>query len=164
MEMKAHPIDARSLVEGIQVMKQFFDRSTRCLEEADSSFAPKPEMFTVAAQVAHVAQTVDWFVEGAFRPQGFAMNFEELDRAARKVSSLTEARAWLDRSVANAVATIRSKSAEVLAEPLPEGPVMGGMPRYEIVDAMADHTAHHRGALTVYARMRGRTPAMPYMD
>jgi len=58
MEVKTHPIDARSLVQGIQVMKQFFDRSTRCLEEADSSFAPKPEMFTVAAQVAHVAQTV----------------------------------------------------------------------------------------------------------
>ena len=32
----------------------------------------------------------------------------------------------------------------------------------QIVAAMADHTSHHRGALTVYARLRGKTPAMPY--
>ena len=46
---------------------------------------------------------------------------------------------------------------------LPEGPVMGGAPRLAIVNAITDHTAHHRGTLTVYSRLRGHTPAMPYM-
>jgi uncharacterized damage-inducible protein DinB len=164
METKAHPTDVQSLVKDVQAMKLFFDRSTKCLDESDASFAPKPEMFTVAGQVAHVAQTIDWFVEGAFRPQGFSMDFEAMDGAARKISSLSEARAWLDRSVAGAVETINSKSMEEMNQPLPEGPIMGGMPRFAIVEAVADHTAHHRGALTVYARMCGKTPAMPYLD
>ena len=32
--------------------KDFFDRSTRVLDEADSGFRPKPDMMTVAQQVA----------------------------------------------------------------------------------------------------------------
>ncbi len=28
----------------------------------------------------------------------------------------------------------------------------------------SSHTAHHRGALAVYARLLGKVPAMPYMD
>jgi hypothetical protein len=27
-----------------------------------------------------------------------------------------------------------------------------------------DHTAHHRGALTVYSRLLGKVPKMPYAD
>ena len=46
---------------------------------------------------------------------------------------------------------------------LPEGPVMGGQPRFTIFGAITDHTTHHRGALTVYSRLRGHVPAMPYM-
>ena len=33
-----------------------------------------------------------------------------------------------------------------------------------VVSAITDHTAHHRGALTVYARVSGLVPPMPYMD
>jgi uncharacterized damage-inducible protein DinB len=42
--------------------------------------------------------------------------------------------------------------------------VMGGAPRYAVISAIEDHTAHHRGALTVYSRLRGHVPTMPYMD
>jgi uncharacterized damage-inducible protein DinB len=27
---------------------------------------------------------------------------------------------------------------------------------------MVEHTAHHRGALTVYSRLLGKVPLMPY--
>jgi uncharacterized damage-inducible protein DinB len=47
---------------------------------------------------------------------------------------------------------------------LPKDGVMGGAPRIAIVGAIADHTAHHRGALTVYARLLGVVPPMPYME
>ena len=50
--------------------KEFFERSTRVLEEADSQFKPNDNMMTVAQQVAHTAITLDWFVEGASRPEG----------------------------------------------------------------------------------------------
>jgi uncharacterized damage-inducible protein DinB len=41
---------------------------------------------------------------------------------------------------------------------------MGGLPRCTILNALTDHTAHHRGALSVYARLLGLVPPMPYMD
>ncbi|MCF8432232.1 MAG: DinB family protein [Melioribacteraceae bacterium] len=31
-----------------------------------------------------------------------------------------------------------------------------------VVGAIADHSAHHRGALAVYARLAGKVPKMPY--
>lgn len=151
------------LVQELKDAKDYFDRSTRCLDEADSEFSPAPGTWTVAQQVAHAAQTVDWFFEGAFRPEGFSMDFDKHLTAVAHVRSLAEARAWLDRSFAQAAAQLQSRSAEELAHPLPEG-IMGGMPRATIVGAIVDHTAHHRGALTVYARLLGRVPAMPYME
>ncbi len=46
--------------------------------------------------------------------------------------------------------------------PLPEGPVMGGAPRMAIISAIEEHTAHHRGALSVYSRLLGLGPPVPY--
>ena len=153
------------LTESLSMSKEFFDRSTRCLTEAHQDFQPTPEMMTVAQQVAHVAQTIDWFIEGAFhRAEGFDMDFENHMRPVMAIGSLAQARAWLDKSVTSAIAEIKAKSMEELQAPLPEGPVMGGAPKLSIIGAIEDHTAHHRGALTVYARLNGLVPAMPYMD
>ena len=41
---------------------------------------------------------------------------------------------------------------------------IGGIPRIAIIGSITDHTAHHRGALSVYARLNGVVPPMPYMD
>ena len=76
----------------VAAMKEYFDRSTRALEEADSTFSPKDGMFTVAQQIAHAAQTVDWFFEGAFAEGGFSMDFENMDKEVRQVSSLAAAK------------------------------------------------------------------------
>ncbi|HEX2224787.1 MAG TPA: DinB family protein [Thermoanaerobaculia bacterium] len=151
------------LVQELKAAKEYFDRSTRCLSEADSQFSPAAGTWTVAQQVAHAAQTVDWFFEGAFRPEGFSMDFDKHMAEVAEVRSLAAARAWLDRSFDQAAAQIESRSAEELAQPLPAG-IMEGMPRAAIVGAIVDHTAHHRGVLTVYSRLLGKVPAMPYMD
>ena len=142
--------------------KDFFDRSTRVLDEPDSNFRPQEGLMTAAQQVAHVAQTLEWFIEGASRPEGFDLDFEKLGKELESVTSLAAARAWLDKAYASAIQFLRSKSAEELAAPLPQGPVMGGQPISDIVWAMVEHTAHHRGALTVYSRMLGKGPPMPY--
>ena len=42
------------------------------------------------------------------------------------------------------------------------GEIMTGAPKMAIVGAIADHTAHHRGSLAVYARLLGKEPKMPY--
>ena len=142
--------------------QDFFNRSTRVLEEADSHFAPAAGMMTVAQQVAHAAQTLDWFVKGATRPEGFDLDFAKHAQEVGAVTSLAAARSWLEKSYAGAVAFLRSQSADDLARPLPAGPVMGGQPVSDIVWAMVEHTAHHRGALTVYSRALGKVPVMPY--
>ena len=66
--------------------------------------------------------------------------------------------------MAVAKATLSSKSNAELTAPIADGPIMGGAPRMAIISAITDHTAHHRGALTVYARVSGLVPPMPYMD
>ena len=62
----------------LSAMKEYFDRSTGVLEEADSTFAPKEGMFTASQHVAHAAQTRSWFVQGAFAPEGFDLDFERI--------------------------------------------------------------------------------------
>lgn len=147
----------------ILASKEFFERSTRVLEESDSEFRPREGMMTVAQHVAHTAQTLDWFIDGASRPEGFDLNFEEQAKALKNVKSLGEARIKFAAACDRACEFLRSKTPEELARPLPPGPVMGSQPISEIVWSMVEHTAHHRGALTVYSRLLGKTPPMPYM-
>ncbi|WP_321475623.1 DinB family protein [uncultured Paludibaculum sp.] len=145
-------------------MKEYFDRSTRALEEADSGFAPQAGLFTTAQVVAHVAQTVEWFLDGAFAATGFSLDFEKMDAEVRAVTSLTAAHAWFEKACATVQASIAAHSEEEWLAALPPGPIMGGLPRVAIFNALTDHTAHHRGALTVYTRLLNKVPPMPYMD
>jgi uncharacterized damage-inducible protein DinB len=142
--------------------KEFFERSTRVLDEADSGFRPREGMMTVAQLVAHTAQTLDWFIVGVSRPEGFDFDFEKQAKALAAATSLAAARQMLETAYANAIGFLRSRSPEDLARPLPPGPVMGGQPVSDIVWGMVEHTAHHRGALTVYTREIGKVPPIPY--
>ncbi len=150
------------LIAELQKVEEFFNASTRCLNEGDSVFRPVEGMMTAAQQVAHVARTVDWFVDAIKSPTGFDMNFAAHWEESNSVTSLSDARAWFARSIRNAIGVIEGLTEEQLRAPLPEGPVMGGAPKLAIVSGIADHTAHHRGALTVYSRLVGKTPDMPY--
>jgi uncharacterized damage-inducible protein DinB len=155
---------AQDLITDLNMSEEFFERSTRCLTEDQSNYRPAEGVWTAAQQVAHVAQTVDWFIEGASRPEGFDLDFEKHAAAIQGVTSLTEARAWVARAYGNAKTFFEGKSDAELLRPLPQGPVMGGVPILAIVGAIVDHSAHHRGALTVYSRMLGKTPIMPYAE
>jgi uncharacterized damage-inducible protein DinB len=142
--------------------QDFFARSTRVLEEADSNFRPQDGMMTAAQQVAHVAMTIDWFIQGASRPEGFDLDFEKAAKEMDKVNSLSAARAMLDASYKRAVEFVSSQTPEQMSAPLPPGPVMGGEPTGDIIWGIVEHTAHHRGALTMYSRLLGKVPPMPY--
>jgi len=153
----------QSLIEMLQSSEEYFNRSTSCLSEEHSTFKPQNESMTVAQQVAHVAQTLEWFIEGGFRPEGFDLDFEGQAKDVMRTTSLAAARERLARAWAAANERFGQSSDEELMAPLPEGTVMGGLPRITIGGAMQEHTAHHRGALTVYSRLLGLTPPMPYM-
>ena len=155
---------AQQAVAKLNSAQEYFNRSTRGLTEEHSGLVPAPGMMTAAQQVAHAAQTIDWFIAGAFSPAGFDVDFEAHAKVVQACTSLAAAHAWFEKAVAGAKATVGSKSDAELMAPLPPGPIMGGAPRMAIFGAITDHTAHHRGALTVYARTKGIVSPMPYMD
>lgn len=155
---------ANAQVKQLKQSLQYFSRTCSVFKEDDARYAPTPGQFSVAQHVAHVAQTIDWFVEGAFRPAGFDLDFAAHHAAVRRVESLPEAFTWLARSIDAASSSLGARSDEELLAPIAAGPVMGGEPRIAIIGAIAEHMAHHRGALSVYARMLGYAPPMPYAD
>ena len=157
------PVDLSGLRAILESSRQFFARSTDVLTDEHSDFAPAEGLMTAVNQVAHVAHTLDWFAEGMQSPEGFDMDFEAHLEKIMAVTSLTEARAWVDRAFDAFLQLLDEKDAAFWSTPMAEGPVMGGQPRQSVIGAIADHTAHHRGVLTVYSRLQGLVPNMPYM-
>ncbi len=155
---------AEQAVVELNAAQEYFNRSTRNLKEEPSGAAPAAGMMTAAQQIAHTAHTIDWFIQGAFWPEGFDLDWDKHAKLVNGYTSLTAARTWFDKAVAAAKAAVATKSDADLMALLPPGPIMGGVPRMAIFSAITDHTAHHRGALTVYARSQGIVPPMPYME
>ena len=152
---------ASDIATQLETSLKYMKSTISIFEEDDAGFAPQPELYTVTGHIAHAADSVDWFVEGAFG-KGWNLDFEGLIAAARAVETLEEANGWLDRAFAKAIAAFESASDEDLLATIPDERIMRGAPRYAIVGPIVDHTAHHRGALTVYARLLGKVSPMPY--
>jgi uncharacterized damage-inducible protein DinB len=155
-------LQKEGLIKELDSVYTFFMNTIDCLSEEDSKFTPKEGMFTTSQQIAHAAKTIDWFMDGAFVSNGFDMNFDKLEEETKKVTSLEEAKTSFGKAINRAKDIIGKLSDEELVKPLPEGPIMGGVPKLVVIGALADHTAHHRGALAVYARLIGKEPKMPY--
>lgn len=148
----------------IETARVFFWNTINGLEEADSGFAPKQGMMTVAQQIAHVAHTIDWFFDGAFDPDGFDTDWDQHRQEIGKVTSLKVAKEWLDRSFRTALKKIDEKPENEWKKPIADGMIMEGAPRCAISGAISDHTAHHRGSLATYTRLLDKIPGMPYMS
>ena len=154
---------AHQLAEELRRSKQYFDRSTSTLQEEDAGYAPADGLMHTAGMMAHVAQTVDWFADAAFTDKGFVMDFEGMGAQAMAVTSLADARKWVDKAYARAIEAVAKCSDAEIMTPFGPNEIMGPIPKAGLVSAVADHTAHHRGVLATYARLCGRVPPMPYM-
>ncbi len=152
---------SEGLVQQLESTQKFFKTTLSVFESEDGGFAPFPELYTVAGQVAHAADSIDWFIEGAFG-DGWDLDYDASIAKAKAVTSLQEANEGLDRAFTNAIAVVGAASDQVLGEPIPDKTIMGGAPRLSVVSAIVDHTAHPRGSLAVYARLIGKEPPMPY--
>ncbi len=147
----------------LQTARQFFLNSISCLQEEDSAYAPQAGMYTVAQQVMHTAQSIEWFIDGAFGSSGFDMNFERHIAEAKQCESLDQAIKRFNEAIANAIQTLQNASDADLTTPFPsDSPIMAGIPKMAAISGISDHTAHHRGVLTVYSRLLGKIPQMPY--
>lgn len=154
---------AEQYVAGLENQRRYFLKTISCFKPKDATFVPREGMMSVAHQIAHVAQVVDWFIEGAFSPQGMNEDWEDQAKRVQAVTELKPAVAWLNQAYDRAVEAVRTHSDEEWREPIAQESIMGGLPRASIFSGMADHTAHHRGSLAVYARLVGHEPEMPYM-
>ena len=114
---------SRALLAQLDCAYELFTRSAGTLTEDHSSFALADGGFTAANQVAHATRTIDWFISGAFNPSGFDTDFEAQECQVRARTSLTDARAAMQRAIEHAKAVVESRSDEEWAQPLPPGPI-----------------------------------------
>jgi len=149
------------LIEQLKTQEIFFMNTISCLTEEDSGYKPNEEMYTVAQHVGHAAETIDWFLEGAFGSKGFDMNFEDYGERMKKYKSFDESVKYFKDATAKGIENLKATPDTELMAPI-TGEIMTGAPKMAVVGAIRDHTAHHRGALAVYARLLGKKPQMPY--
>jgi uncharacterized damage-inducible protein DinB len=158
----APTVDRRAeALEEIAATRRFFDRTTSIFEEADSGFRATPETMTVASQVAHAAQAIDWFREGSFHDR-WDLDFAAHTAATDAVTSLVEARRWLGEAWERLRAEVAAMPEAKLSETMADNPILPGQSRIHAIASIVDHCGHHRGALAVYARLAGKVPPMPY--
>ncbi len=153
--------ESARLVARLQQARKLFGTTTSVFEASDAGFSPNELLYTVAGHIAHSADAIEWFIEGAFGA-GWDLDFEKSIAKARAVTSLEEARSWLDRAFTRAIDTVAEASDMELASPIADTRIMGDAPKMAVVDGLIDHTAHHRGSLAVYARLVGKAPPMLY--
>lgn len=149
-------------VKQLESVREQFHASTAGLHEGIAAFRPVEGMMTVAQHVAHAAQVIEWLTQGAFNPEGFDLDFEPQIARVMAVTSLEAARGWFEKSITGAILAFQDLEDHELLAAMPEGPVLGGMPRFVVPSVIAEHTSHHRGALTAYARLNGIVPESPY--
>ena len=158
------PMSYLDFADKLRSSQEFFERTMSCLQEEDGTFQPQETAFSTIAQVAHAAQTVDWFMDGITEGKTFSTDFEGLEKELAETKTLQAAKAWFHRSMAMAIQAAEEQPDSFWHSKLPDGPMFAGMPRSFALGGILDHNAHHRGALSVYARLCGHKPAMPYGD
>ena len=158
-----YPAHPDFFAEQLRACRTFFERTTSVFTEEHAGYAPQEGRMTVAAQIAHVADTFDWFHDALLDMQGFDMDFEAMAKRVNSVKTLAEAREWFDRGHERLVAYVEASTPESMAVTLPENdPIMPGQSRAAILLAVIEHAAHHRGSLAIFARLAGLEPPMPY--
>ncbi|GHG90907.1 DinB family protein [Comamonas sp. JC664] len=185
----ASPAPSHPFVQKLRMHREFFHRTLECFREGDAGFRVTPESMTVAGQVLHAAAAIEYFLSGLFgtfegwstmsrRQRGFVdmswaqsantspearNDTPEVQEAGR---SLEKAAALFDRSMDSASEMFGARTVEELTQvPLLPSPLFPPwFTAVQVFELMLDHTAHHRGALTQYARGLGLEPKIPYFD
>jgi hypothetical protein len=98
----------------LRASQEFFERTLACMQEEDGTFQPQESAFSTIAQVAHAAQTVDWFMGGIEEGKTFNTDSEGLEKELVYTKTLQAAKAWFQRSMAMAILAAEEK-------PIPSG-------------------------------------------
>ncbi len=154
--------DGKWAVFGFRADQQFLQNLLQDFTEEHAQFAPLPTMMSVAQQVRHIAGTIDWFHEGLLGA-GFDMDFEKHEQRDKTPCTLKEALDHLDQAWNRLCSAVEPLTTEELTLSIGPNEIMPGASRLQVLTAVTDHTAHHRGSLAVYQRLLGLVPRMIYM-
>ncbi len=132
-------------------------KTTRKLLERISTdtweYKPHEKSMSMKQLSLLVAQMFGWFPKMIQYPE---LDFENADAWASDASTTEELVALLDSNVADMKEKLSAASDEVMNEiwVMRTGDtILWKVPRREAIRASISHMAHHRGQLTVYARL-----------
>jgi uncharacterized damage-inducible protein DinB len=141
--------------------RHFLNNVLNVLPADAGDSAPLPGMMSAAHQIAHIAMTIEWFIDGTFG-KGFSDDFSAQQAMLSQSLTIAEARVRLDAAWDRWIALVEATTPESLQQTVPPNPFFQDKPRETVIMYNSDHTAHHRGILTVYLRHLGITPPMVY--
>jgi uncharacterized damage-inducible protein DinB len=154
-------MDLDTAIQLVKRERNFLMNILKDFKPEHSDYKPQKEMKTVGQQIRHIELTIKFHYYSTFGP-GFDMSFQEYLAEMKKPISLEKALQGLHRMYDEAIAMLEKTTAEELLADLPNNPMLGTGACYTVIYKNSEHTAHHRGALSVYLRMLGITPAMVY--
>ncbi|MFC1561632.1 DinB family protein [candidate division KSB1 bacterium] len=155
-------MDGKTAAGIVRNERKYLQNIIKDFKPENGGFNPVEGMLTVAQQINHIAHTILWFREGAFG-SGFEMDPAVLEKQVMVKVSFEESLKKLNDTYDNWIAFLEGLSEEELNAPLPENSFFGPLPKSMIIYSNFEHTAHHRGALSVYLRLLGIKPTMVYM-
>lgn len=154
-------MDGKEVVKLIKTERHYLQNILKDFRPEHGDFKPSEEMRTVGQQIKHIALTTKFYYETVFG-SGFTMSFEDYKAEMKKPISLEKALKDLDECYNKAESLVGNKTAAELNAPLPDNPMLGEGTLESVIIRNTDHTAHHRGALTVYLRLLGIKPQIIY--
>ncbi len=156
-------MDGKQAAAMVRREQKYLMNIVRSFKPDHGDFRPVDGMMSVAQQVRHIALTVKWFREGAFGA-GFDMDFGKLEAENQRSVALDASVKELEETYSAYAEFLGSLRAAELLAPMPPNAIFWEAPKMAVLSAGADHTAHHRGALSVYLRLLGITPVMVYTE
>jgi uncharacterized damage-inducible protein DinB len=177
--MNANPI---TITIGKQ--KEFFQRSLSCFTEEDADYRPQPGMLSVSGHIHHTTASIELMMSGILRefPRfgerryasrrpgatwkewGMDWAYSANHDTVRADWSLASALRAFDETM-DIVSTIFAElTPDEMRQPLGDNPMKLPSAFAVLYFGIFDHTAHHRGALSQYARLLGKEPRIPYFD
>lgn len=154
-------MDGKTAAAMVGEERKYLNNILKDFTEENADYAPADGMMTVAQQVRHIAQTIGWFREGAFG-EGFDTDFEAHQTEIRKPTTLAQSLDTLNAAYDDWIAFLEGLTEADLNAPMEKNEFFGTAPKAAVVTSCMDHTAHHRGALSVYLRMLSVTPTLVY--
>ncbi|MCP4727525.1 MAG: DinB family protein [bacterium] len=157
-------MDGKTAVEIITKERKFLNNILKDLKPEHGDFKPADEMLTASQQIKHIALTGKWFYSKALGTGFEFASFDAYLEEMQKPLTLQEALDLLNETYEESVRAFGNMTEKEFDEIVKDDPMLGTFKKSDMIFYNNEHTAHHRGALSVYLRLLGITPTMIYAE